>query len=487
MMGRADRQSGIDDAAWSDSREAVRAILPGPRARILLRILVFAVVSSAALFLWRLLAGHLPVDERAVLLLLMLAVGFWTSEAIPAFAVGLFIIGYLVFVLGTTILLPEARDTAAYVDTWSSQVIWIMLGGFVLADGMSRTGLDRALLLTAIRPAGTRPERVLLAIMLAAAVASMFISNTSTTVLLTGAVLPLVRRLDPGDPFRRSLLVAIPLAASVGGMGTIIGSAPNAIAAGMAAEFGTDIDFVRWMAVGVPPALALVILAWVFLCWRHPAGRSNVILDFGDDEVADLPQRRERLIVSATALITVALWMTTPLHGIHAAAISLIPIVALSMTQVLTAERVRSMPWDTLMLIAGGLSLGEAVVDTGLATRLASGLNFLRDFQSPLPGLIVLALVTVIASNFMSNTATVALILPVAVSILPGREVEVCLTLGLSASCALLLPVSTPPNAIVHSTGELATRDFRPTGLLLGLLGPTVIITWVMVAKELVA
>jgi sodium-dependent dicarboxylate transporter 2/3/5 len=268
-------------------------------------------------------------------------------------------------------------------------------------------------------------------------------------------------------------------------MGTIIGSAPNAIAAGMAAEFGTTIDFVRWMAIGVPPALALVILAWAFLCWRHPAARSNVVFEF-DDEVADLPERRARLIVSATALITVALWMTTPLHGIHAAAISLIPIVALSMTQVLTAERVRSIPWDTLMLIAGGLSLGEAVVDTGLATRLASGLNFLREFQSPLPGLIVLALVTVIASNFMSNTATVALILPVAVSILPGREVEVCLTLGLSASCALLLPVSTPPNAIVHSTGEVATRDFRPTGLLLGVLGPAVIIAWVLVGKALV-
>ena len=130
-----------------------------------------------------------------------------------------------------------------------------MLGGFVLADGMSRTGLDRALLIRAIRPAGTRPDRVLLAIMLAAAFASMFISNTSTTVLLVGAVLPLVRKLGPDDPFGRSLMVAIPLAASVGGMGTIIGSSPNAIAAGMAAEYGTTIDFVSWMIVGVPPAL----------------------------------------------------------------------------------------------------------------------------------------------------------------------------------------------------------------------------------------
>ncbi len=421
-----------------------------------------------------------------VLLLLMLAVGFWTSEVIPAYAVGLFIIGFLVFALGTDIILDEPREVSQYVDTWSSQVVWIMLGGFVLADGMSRTGLDRELLMRAVRPAGTRPDRVLLAVMLSAAFASMFISNTSTTVLLVGAVLPLVRELGPNDPFGRNLLVAIPLAASVGGMGTIIGSSPNAIAVGMAAEFGATIDFVRWMVIGVPPALLLVIAAWYFLCRRYPSESDRVALDFGTDDDVDLPAKRDRIIVSSTAILTVALWMTTPLHGIHAAAISLIPIVVLSMTQVLNASRVRSLPWDTLMLIAGGLSLGEAVVDTGLAARLASGLTVLGTLDSALLGLFVLAVVTVVLSNFMSNTATVALILPIAVAILPGYELEVCLVLGLSASCALLLPVSTPPNAIAHASGMVQTRDFRPGGLLVGVLGPVVVIAWVTLIGRVV-
>ena len=204
-------------------------------------------------------------------------------------------------------------------------------------------------------------------------------------------------------------------------------------------------------------------------------------LDFGEDGDVDLPERREHLIVSGTAIVTVAMWMTTPIHGIHAAAVSLIPIVAFSMTQVLDANRLRGLPWDTLMLIAGGLSLGAAVVNSGLAERIASGLSFLGYFDSPLPGLAGLALVTVVLSNFMSNTATVALLLPVAVAILPGYEVEVCLVLGLSASCALLLPVSTPPNAIVHATGEMRTRDFRPGGLLIGIIGPAVAIIWVTI------
>ncbi len=487
MNDHTDQQSSYGEIGWRDSRAAVRSVLSGKRIRLLARFVLFAVVSIGALALWRMLAGQLPVEERVVLLLLLLAIGFWTTEVIPAFAVGLFIIGYLVFAFGTTVVIDEPQDVARYVDTWSSPVIWIMLGGFVLADGMSRTGLDRALLMRAIRPAGTRPDRVLLAIMLAAAVGSMFISNTSTTVLLVGAVLPLVRQLGPGDPFGRTVLIAIPLAASVGGMGTIIGSSPNAIAAGMAAEFGTTIDFVSWMVVGVPPALFLVGAAWLYLSRSNPSKSTNVSLDFNGDSAVDLPGRRESLIVSATAIATVAMWVTSPLHGIHAAAVSLIPIVVLSMTQILDANRIRSLPWDTLMLIAGGLSLGEAVVESGLAARIASALSFLGYFESPLPGLVGLSLVTVTLSNFMSNTATVALILPIAVGILPGYEVEVCLALGLSASCALLLPVSTPPNAIVHSTGEVNSRDFRPGGLLIGLLGPAAAIGWVTIVGKFIS
>lgn len=464
---------------WRDSRAASYAVLRHPRGRVLVKILLFVVVAVVALLVWNALTGSLPTDERAVLLLLMLAVGLWATEAVPAFAVGLFIIGYLVFVLGTPLVLDEARDISPYVHTWSSQVIWLMLGGFVLGDGMARTRLDRKLLAKAIRPAGTRPDRVLLAIMLTCAVASMFISNTSTTVLLVGAVLPLVRRLGPGDPFARGLLVAIPVSASVGGMGTIIGSSPNAIAAGAAEEFGDRIDFLEWMMVGVPTALILVTVAWFFIRWRYPARAEAVSLEFEEPGEPEPSGRRDRYIVGATALVTVALWMTSPLHGVHTAAISLIPVVVFTITQVIDAQRFRELPWDTLMLVAGGLSLGTAVVNTGLAARLATGLHLVAGFESALATYLMLGLITVTVSNFMSNTATVSLILPIAVALLPGRELETCLILGLSASCALLLPVSTPPNAVAYATGEIHAREFRPSGLLIGLIGPVVVIAWV--------
>ena len=150
------------------------------------------------------------------------------------------------------------------------------------------------------------------------------------------------------------------------------------------------------------------------------------------------------------------------------------------------AAHVRGLPWDTLMLVAGGLSLGAAVTDTGLALRLASWLEFLTVMNLDVLVYAALALVTVMLSNFMSNTATVSLILPVSVALMPGRELEMCLILGLSASCALLLPVSTPPNAVAFATGEIRTKDLRPGGILMGLLGPAVIITWVMLLSRFV-
>lgn len=474
-----------DKVSYRDSRRAAARILWPGKKHGLRRFMSFLLVGALVLYVWNTLTGSFPPEQRAVLFLFLLAVGLWITEAVPAFAVGLLIMGYLVFVLGTTLIHPEPWDVSPYLNTWSSPVIWLMLGGFFMAEGLSRTGLDRQLFAIAIRPAGTRPSHVLLAVMLTSAIASMFISNTSTTVLMIGAVIPLVRQVGSSEPFAKALMVAIPLAASVGGMGTIIGSAPNAIAAGVAAEYGNGINFIEWMMLGVPVALGLVILAWFFLLKRYPATMKEFSLNLDRLEEPELPGKRDRWIVAMLSITTVVMWMTTPLHGIHVAAISLIPIVGLTMSQVLGAADVRGLPWDTLMLVAGGLSLGAAVVDTGLAERLAVSLEFLTALNMDVLVFAALALVTVTLSNFMSNTATVSLVLPVSVALMPGRELETCLIIGLSGSCALLLPVSTPPNAVAYSTGEIQTRDLRPGGILIGLLGPAVIIAWVLLVTSL--
>lgn len=468
-------------SAWRDSRRASARIYEEARRRPLVRVLALAAVAGVCYLAWQSLTADLEEPQRLVLLLFVGAVGLWVTEAIPPFAVGLLVIGYLVFALGTDLILPEPWDVAPYVNTWSSGVIWLMLGGFFLAEGLARTGLDRLLFRWAIRPARGEPKKVLLAVMLATAVASMFMSNTSTAALMIGAVAPLVARPGADRQFGKALLLGVPIAASVGGMGTIIGSPPNAIAVGVVEARGHSIDFIEWMAFGVPVALVLVFAGWLLLCRRYPPTTERFELDF-DDEPPPLPRLRDRLVVAGVGVLTVGLWLTTPLHGIPAAVVSIVPIVGLAVFQVVRVAQVRALPWDTLMLVAGGLALGKSIVDVGLVERFVERLGFLGELDQDVAVFGLLGLVTVTLSNFMSNTAAVSVLLPVAVALLPGRELPAAVILGLSASCALLLPVSTPPNAIAFSTGAVEARDFRPGGLLMGLLGPALVVAWVLVA-----
>jgi len=473
---------------YRDTRRAARRLISHRRSRVLWRVIAFFAVAALSVWTWTFLTEGFEPDQRAVLFIFVLAVGLWVTEAVPAFAVGLLIMGYLVYVLGTPFGLGEAQDASAYLNTWSSPVIWLLMGGFFMAAGLSRTGLDRRVFHLALEVAGTRPERVLLVLMLTTAVASMFLSNTSVSAIMIGAVLPFVNRVGPSEPFAKSLLLAIPMAASVGGMGTIIGSAPNAIAAGVAGNFGRDINFIQWMAFGIPVSLLLVVGCWRLLLRHYPPAVGGVAAEFGaaaEDE-ADPVERRERWLAGVLTLITIVLWITTPLHGIHVSVISLVPIVGLTLGQVLGSRDVRALPWDTLMLVAGGLSLGAAVVNTGLADRLAEELGGLTVLGSETLVLLAMAYVTVLLSNFMSNTATVSMVLPVAVALLPGREAEMALVLGMSASCALLLPVSTPPNAVAYSTGLLTIRDLRLGGALVGLFGPILVVLWVSVMSWLI-
>jgi sodium-dependent dicarboxylate transporter 2/3/5 len=177
-------------------------------------------------------------------------------------------------------------------------------------------------------------------------------------------------------------------------------------------------------------------------------------------------------------LVTLALWFTSPIHHLGAAAVSAIPLVFLPMTRILKGEEIRAIGWDTLILVAGGLALGTALTHTGLLDLYAGRIAALQ-----VPNIVfyfVLAYATMLFSNVMSNTATSTVLIPLGMAILPEYSLEVCMIIGLSASTALFLPVSTPPNAIAYSTGLIEQKDFRLGGLLMGLLGPALIIGWVL-------
>ncbi len=433
--------------------------------------------------------------QSYVLFTLLLAISLWVTEAIPPFAVGIFIVGFLIFLVGgaadNTPDSPNYIDVTKFSNTWSNSVIWLLLGGFFLAEGLKKTRLDKRLFLWTLKVFGTKPSRLLLGLMLATAFGSMIMSNTAITAMMVASVMPIIIALGKEAPFAKALLLGIPAAASFGGLGTLIGSPPNIIAADFITNLGKthgqqfQIGFLEWMIVGFPLAIILVLLFWLFLQKFYTAKVKEVDLSFAAGEEVEedtnfVVHKFKRRITIGVLIATILLWLTGSVHGIPPAVISGIPIVVLTMVGVVNSEDVRSLPWDTLMLVAGGLSLGIAIQQSGLAGHFSDVFSTL--VMSDLVMIALFALTTVIMSNFMSNTAAVTILLPVA-SVLPIDNFAVLgLVVGLSAACALMFPVSTPPNAIAYSTGYLTTKDFRKGGLVFGLGGPVLILVWVFIS-----
>jgi sodium-dependent dicarboxylate transporter 2/3/5 len=433
------------------------------------------------------------IHQTYVLFLVFFSIGLWVTEAIPPFAVGIMIIGFLVFFLGQPEVVAVSEiNVQTFVNKWADSVIWLLLGGFFLAEGMKKTGLDSDLFNLIISKFSQTPERLLLALMLGTAFASMLMSNTATTAMMIAAITPLIVRIGKENNYAKAILLGVPAAASIGGMGTIIGSPPNAIAVDAINNMSgasTDIGFFEWMIIGAPISIILTIIFWFILIKKFPYSQSNVDIkslfvvednkedeDKIIDELALYQAKFSKKIVLSVLIVTILLWLTDGLHPIPVAAVSGIPIIALTMTNIITGDDVRQLPWDTLMLVAGGLSLGLALQETGLARYF---IEMLQHIDLSLVLLIAsFAIITILASNIMSNTAAAAILIPAAEFWQDLDPVLIVLIIGLSASCALFLPVSTPPNAIAFSTGFVQAKDFRLSGISIGIIGPIIIILW---------
>jgi sodium-dependent dicarboxylate transporter 2/3/5 len=415
-----------------------------------------------------------------VIFLLLFAIGLWLTEAIPAFAVSMFIIAFLVFALGNKYLNSAPENIEKYVNTFSSSVIWLLLGGFFLAVAMTKTKLDQALFKLTLKVSGRNPKNLLLGLMLTTMVASMLMSNTATTAMVVAAVMPLLVSLGKKSGFAKALLLGISIAAATGGMGTIIGTPPNAIAAGALENAGLAISFIDWMKYGVPLTLALTVICWFVLTRIFVKDNTPISLEFLENqETGTSPDFiRQRRIVLVVIIVTVGLWLTSSLHGIKVAAVCAVPLVIFTLTGVLEGKDIKGLPWDTLLLVAGGLSLGIALEQTGLLSYYGQKLITMEINSIAL--MVIFAFITMLVSNVMSNTAASTVMIPLGMAILVGFKSEIALIIALSASTALFLPVSSPSNAIVYSTGFLEQKDFRIGGLLVGTLGPVLAILLVL-------
>lgn len=427
-------------------------------------------------------AGLEPAARRC-LFILVLAAGLWASEAIPAFAVSLLVIGLSILLLGRPdgVLVPAEQPDRwqIFIAPFASPLIWLFLAGFILAEAAQRTGLDRTLAGFVFRGAGSSATSVLTAAMGVTFVFSMFMSNTATAAMMIAVVAPLLHTLPAGHPFRPALPLGIAVAANLGGMGTLVGTPPNAIAAGFITRAGAQLSFLDWMLLGLPPAILLATALGMFLVYRYRAAGLCLDRSALDSVHAGGPcaPAWQRGIVVLVFCATLLLWMFGPAP---AAVVAFVPITVLSVTGVIGVAEIRQLRWDVLILMAGGLSLGVAVTETGLAAWVIDGL--------PMQGLglagaaLAFALLTASLSNFMSNTAAANILVPLgaAAAVGVGGTMGILpVIIALSASAAMCLPIATPPNAIAYATGEINARDFLLPGLLLAIGTPLVTVPWV--------
>jgi sodium-dependent dicarboxylate transporter 2/3/5 len=408
---------------------------------------------------------------RRILFVFILACLFWAFEIIPLYATSLLVILLEIFLLCRPGGVLGATPTyyQEFLLPFGSPIIILFFGGFVLSVALHKYQIDQLVATRLLKVFGNKPYWIMLGFMLSTASLSMWMSSTATTAMMITMVLPLLKQLDPKDPFRTGLILAIPFAALIGGMGTPVGTPPNAIAIGILANKGIVVDFISWMKMAVPLAVFLLLGTSFLLYWMFPPQKKRI--DFNLPSPPRLSKKAWGVII--IALTTIFLWLSSGIHGIPSAVIALMAATFLALTELLDREDFKSVNWDILILMWGGISLGKGMQISGLTDWVVSLPLFQ---QEGFMLVVVFCLLGVLLSTFMSNTATASLFIPIAVAIPGENSIILATTIALSCSLAMVLPVSTPANAIAFSTNMLKSRDMLKAGLVIALVAVSLII-----------
>ncbi|MGK5093237.1 SLC13 family permease [Deltaproteobacteria bacterium TL4] len=449
------------------------------------KLLISIIIPLVILFLpqtWIPIVDMSLVEHR-MLAIFVMAVMFWVLEPIPNFATSVLVVGAQLLLISNkgpiwfrssenVVNFGTLIDYQTLLQTFSSPIIMLFLGGFFLAMAATKYRLDVNLASVCLKPFGTNPKFVMLGLMLITAVFSMFMSNTATTALMLAILTPVLKLFKDDDPGRIAFVLSIPFAANIGGIGTPIGTPPNAVA--MKYLTGANaVSFSDWMAFGVPFALIMLLLTWQLLVLFSPPREQHIELMIK----AKFDKSLKAIIVYITFGITLVLWLTENLHGMNSYVVAMIPVVIFVVTKIINKEDLKKVSWDVLWLIAGGIALGLGLENTGLSKHMIASIPF--DTFSPAIIVISATILALIMSSLISHTATANLLLPLMAAL--GTSLSSLSTLGggkmlvilvtLSCSFAMALPISTPPNAMAYATGLVSNKDLLKTGSLVSVIG----------------
>lgn len=439
------------------------------------RIVVFALALLAGYLVSRFRPEGLTEAGRLTLGIFTTAAILWVVEPFPLYVTSFIVVILEVVLLGRTggPLGLSGSGYTLFLHPFFDSVIVLVLGGYVLATAIKRYGLDERLSRGILRRAGTRPKVVLLAMMGTAAFLSMWISNTAATALMIAVAIPIVTSMAADDPFRIAMMLGIPFASNIGGMATPIGTPPNAIAVGILANMGQEMSFIEWMYRGVPAAVALLVVCWLVLCRLFPPKVQHISIEFKEQGKIG----RKPLFVLGVFAVVVFFWLTTGWHGIPSSIVALFPVVVFFGLRLLKDEDLQDLGWGILFTIGGGMSLGAAMRASGLSAWMVE--------QIPLGGMpTVVVLLTfsvgaAIMTSFIANSATANLLLPIVVGVAAVSPKTSAVVVALSASAAMVLPISTAPNAIAYGSGQFTVRDMARAGSL--VTGVAVVVITILI------
>ena len=450
------------------------------REPALTRRQVVGLVLGAVMFLAPLLVdvpGLEDMGER-MLAIFLLAIVLWVTEAIPLVATAVLVIALEILLVSNQALLPvpgdgDATKYSAFLGALANPVIILFLGGFLIADGAEKYRLDKNLAAVLIRPFTGSARTTVLGLMVITAMLSMFMSNTATTATMFAVIIPILGAL-PADRARAGLALSIPVAANVGGIGTPVGTPPNAIALGALEEAGYDVSFLDWMIMAVPLMVMILVGAWLLICVLLLPGGLKVELDMRAQWHTD----RKALTFYVIAAATILAWMTESLHGVSANVVGFLAVAALLVTQVMGAEDLGRLSWPVLWLVAGGIALGDGVGATGLDAWILGLFGW--DAMPAFVVIIVMGMLGLAMSNVISHSAASNLLIPLAMGLATGIDglepVTIAVVLALACSLGMSLPISTPPNAIAYATGEVTTADMAKVGVVVGVVGAALLV-----------
>lgn len=448
------------------------------------RVIVLAAVILLSILAYTQTSNYLDQAQRSALVVLIVASGLWTTEAVPLAATGL-LIPLLQAFFGI-------QSFGAALAPFFSTTIMLLLGGFMLAVAVEKYDLDEyfAFLILSKVKAGTKG--VVLAVMFATGFLSMWISNSASTALLIAMALKITEQIkDEKGNFSKIMVLAIAYSATAGGLATLVGTTTCAMAAASLSDLvGYNISFLGWMAFGLPIAVVQILVIWVVLFMVFPTDVKEIPpIERPTSELSN----NQKLTLGVFTFAVLG-WLTGKLpepvanligwsgHGYSTSIVACMVLVLLYFLDIIEENDIKNGKWASLLLIGGGLSLGKALEVTGLVNVISDMLMNLTSGGSGLMAIIIVVLAGLGISIIASNTASAGIILPIAIGLgqkIGFSPVILAVAVGISTSLDFMLPVGTPPNAIAYSTGKVSMAEMIKAGILLDIAGA---VTTILVA-----